>query len=55
MFLNSYHHSLFYIGITKLSICVFFISLLQSVNEAKLLNTTSIPLLPPPADNAETV
>ena len=38
-----------------LSICVVFISLMQSVNGAQFLNTTSISLFPPPASNSATV
>ena len=37
-----------------LSICVLFISLMQSVNGAQFLNITSLSLLPPPAANAAT-
>ena len=37
-----------------LFICELFISLLQSVNGAQFLNTTSITLFPPPAANSAT-
>ena len=56
MFLNNYRNILnyilniarLYINLTTsmcltLSICVLFISLAQSVNEAQFLNTTSLP------------
>ena len=35
-----------------LSICVLFIWLMQSVNEAQFLDTTCILLFPPPAANS---
>ena len=49
-----------YIGITTsmylaMSICELFILLIKVVNGAQLLNTTFIPLLPPPADTSATV
>ena len=50
MFLNNYQYITFsYICITSislaLSICVLFISLMQSINRAHILNTTSLMLL----------
>ena len=38
-----------------LSICVLFISLMQLVNGAQTLNTTYIPLFPPPVATSATV
>ena len=62
MFLNNHRHFSikFYIGIITstslaLSICGLFISCMQSVNGAHILNPTAILLFPLPADNATTV
>ena len=38
-----------------LSICVLFVSVMQSVNGAQFLTTTCILLFPPPAADAATV
>ena len=60
MFFNNYLYILLNetllhtLNFLALSICVLFISLMQSVNGAQFLNTTWILLFPPPA-NAEDV